>query len=61
VDYRNLITTFVIAFLAGACASVPRAPSAAGGSRIEPVGELRPASQTGERVVRVAASVIGTA
>jgi cell wall-associated NlpC family hydrolase len=61
MDYRTLITTFVLSFLAAACASVPRAPSSAGESPTAAVGESRPhAHSEGRQIVRVAAGQIGT-
>jgi cell wall-associated NlpC family hydrolase len=60
LDLRTTLTTFAVAFLAGACASAPRAPATATETRVESVGELRPASRPGEQVVRVAAGMIGT-
>jgi cell wall-associated NlpC family hydrolase len=63
VDYRNLLSIFAIAFLAGACASVPPAPTQSSPLpelRHEFVGESRPENSQGERLVRVAAGLIGT-
>jgi cell wall-associated NlpC family hydrolase len=63
-DYRTLLTTFMVAFLAGACASVPRSPSNAGETRSETqtgsVAESRPENAPGTQIVRIAAGLIGT-
>jgi cell wall-associated NlpC family hydrolase len=57
---REPLTIFLIAFVAGACSSVPRQPSSPAASR-EAVGDQRAAADSeGESLVRVAAGFIGT-
>lgn len=60
LDLRTTLSTFVVAFLAGACASVPRAPSTATESSAAPVVESRLDHTSGTKVVHVAAGLIGT-
>ena len=60
VDCRNWVAIFAVAFLAGGCASVPRAPSPSAEISPEAVVESRPVDSQGERLVRVAAGLIGT-
>ena len=61
MNLRQTLAVFVIAFIAGGCASVPRHPSP---PAAEPaaVGNARPADENsaGEKLVRVAAGLIGT-
>jgi cell wall-associated NlpC family hydrolase len=65
-NLRTPLTVFLIAFLAGACTSVPRAPvTTAGPQERVPVGSLsvgdgRPEKNPGADLVRVAAGLIGT-
>ena len=60
MNLRTPLTVFVIAFVAGACTTVQRAPATAGPSDRVPVGELRPQNSQGQEIVRVAASLVGT-
>jgi cell wall-associated NlpC family hydrolase len=61
IDLRTSAAIFLIAFVAGGCASVPRGPSStADEASREIVGESRPEPTQGQDVVRVAAGLIGT-
>ena len=60
MNLRATLSIFVIAFLAGGCASTLRAPAAPGSQR-ESVGESRRAEEaSGEQLVRIATGFIGT-
>ena len=61
LDLHSTVAIFLIAFVGGGCASVPRGPSStpSEASR-EVVGEARPETTPGEEVVRVAEGLIGT-
>jgi cell wall-associated NlpC family hydrolase len=60
-NLRTYLATFVVAFLAGACASVPR-PTTGGPSDRVTIPDSRAAErdEQGERLVRVAEGFIGT-
>jgi cell wall-associated NlpC family hydrolase len=60
MDLRTPLTTFLVSFIAGGCAGVPRAPSAPAEFPREAVGEWRPGNPQGTELVRVAAALIGT-
>ena len=61
IDLRASAAIFVIAFVAGGCASVPRgASSTSEDAQRDVVGESQPESTQGQEVVRVAAALIGT-
>ena len=59
-NLRSLLATFLVAFVAGACTSVPRGPSPEGETPREAVGEVRPDGRPGSEIVRVAVGLIGT-
>jgi cell wall-associated NlpC family hydrolase len=61
MNVRQTFPVFVIALMAGGCASVPR-PASPSDSKREPVGILRRADTAtpGERLVQIAAGLIGT-
>ncbi|MGH8240779.1 MAG: C40 family peptidase [Steroidobacteraceae bacterium] len=61
MNVRQALAVFLIAFIAGGCASVPRHPAPSDEKR-EPVGILRPSHEdgAGEKLVQIASGLIGT-